>query len=82
MSPIENENIDVFAGDPLPGGLLGLFVGKSGGMEFRPIRLFNILEHAALITPNFRDRKSLTAVFDDPNVEYPICVLDLRLEFE
>ena len=34
VSPIENENIDEFADDPLPGGLLGLFVGKSGGIEF------------------------------------------------
>ena len=82
VSPTEKENMDEFDDDPFPGGLPGLFVGKSGGMEFRPIKLFNILEQAALITPNFRDLKSLTTVLDDPNEVYPFCIFDLRLELE
>ena len=45
----------------LCGGLLGVLIGNSGGIELLPIKLFSILEHAALITPSFRDRKSLTA---------------------
>ena len=82
VSPTEKENMDEFDDDPFPGGLPGLFVGKSGGMEFRPIKLFNILEQAALITPNFRDLKSLTTVLDDPNEVYPFCIFDLRLGLE
>ena len=81
MSPGGKENIVEFE-DPFPGGLLGLFVGKSGGMELRPIRLFSILEHAALMTPNFRDLKSLTLVFDDPNGMCPLWALDFRFEDE
>ena len=81
MSPAEKENIVEFE-DAFPGGLLGLFVGKSGGMELRPIRLFSILEHAALMTPNFRDLKSLAVVVDDPNEMCPFWALDLRFEDE
>ena len=47
-----------------------ILVGKSGGIEFLPIKLFNILEHAALITPSLRDRKSLAAILPETDELY------------
>ena len=60
-------------------GLQEMLVGRSGGIEALPIKLFNILEHAAFITPSFRDRKSL---WPETNEIYPFCIFCLRLGIE
>ena len=56
-----------------------MLVGNSGGIELLPIKLFSILEHAALITPSFRDLKSLTTALLDTKEMYPLCILCFRL---
>ena len=49
------------------------------GPDLLPIKLFSILEHAALITPSFRDRKSLTAALLETKEIYPLCIFGFRL---
>ena len=66
--------LNTFLNEKLPSAIVGLFGtdfdGNSGGIEFLPIKLFNILEHAALITPSLRDRKSLAAILPETDELY------------